>query len=233
MADMSPADFAAVSHPYGYGMGFGGDSWAWIIVLLFALGGGGFGFGRNGYDSNVARIQDVYASNDLQGIRSGINNLGNGIADATFALNNTTLTQSNLLQRDILNGFCNTTNQGLQNTYAISSAIAENRFAAKESSCTTNRNIDAVRYENAQNTCAITRAIEQDGEKTRALIVQNKIEELQGKIAEKNLMLQNAHFELSQQAQNSTLIKELKPCPIPAYNVPNPYCNCGCPGQFA
>lgn len=231
MTEMSPADVSAVmGNHYGYGDGFGyGGSAIWII-LLFALFGGG-AYGNRGTDT--ARIQDVYASNDLQGIRSGINNLGNGIADATFALNNTVLTQSNGLQRDVLNGFCNTTNQGLQNTYAISSAIAENRFAAKESSCTTNRNIDAIRYENAQNTCAITRAIEQDGEKTRALITQNKIEELQGKLAEKNLMLQNANFELSQQAQNSTLIRELKPCPIPAYQVPNPYCNCGCPGQFA
>lgn len=223
-SNVSLSDIAAVTDHNKYGdFGYGGGL-IWI-VLLFALFNGGWGNNRN---SDTARIQDVYAANDLQSIRSAINNLGNGIADATFALNNTVLTQSNGLQRDILNGFCNTTNQGLQNTYAISSAIAENRFAAKESSCTTNRNIDAVRYENAQNTCAITRAIEQDGEKTRALIVQNKIEELQGKLAEKSQMLQTAQFELSQQAQNQTLIGALKPCPIPAYNVPNPYCNCNC-----
>lgn len=222
--NLSLSDIAAVTDKDRYdGFGYGGGI-IWI-VLLFALFNGGWGNNRN---TDAARIQDVYAANDLQSIRSAINNLGNGIADATFSLNNNILTQSNGLQRDILNGFCNTTNQSLQNTYAISSAIAENRFAAKDSSCTTNRNIDAVRYENAQNTCAITRAIEQDGEKTRALIVQNKIEELQGKLAEKSQMLQTAQFELSQQTQNQTLIGALKPCPIPAYNVPNPYCNCNC-----
>lgn len=47
------------------------------------------------------------------------------------------------------------------------------------------------------------------------------------KIAE--LTAQNADLRLaaSQQAQNNYLINELKPCPQPAYVVPNPYCNCG------
>lgn len=203
----------------------GGGVWSIFIIFFLLFGAGGWNRGYG--DTNLARVQDVYAANDLQSIRSAINNLGNGIADATFALNNTVLTQSNGLQRDILGGFNDNKTQSLQNTYAISSAIAENRFAAKESSCTTNRNIDAIRYENAQNTCAITRAIEQDGEKTRALIVQNKIDELQGKLAEKSQMLQTVQFELSQQAQNQTLISALKPCPIPAYSVPGPFCNCG------
>lgn len=225
----SLSDIAALMNGNG---GFGGGGIWTIFILFFVLFGGGWNRGY-GADTGMA-VSDlkssIYASNDQQTLMSQVRGLGNGICDASYALNNTILTQSNGLQRDIMGGFNDNKTQSLQNTYAISSAIAENRFAAKESSCTTNRNIDAIRYENAQNTCAITRAIEQDGEKTRALIVQNKIDELQGKLAEKSQMLQTVQFELSQQAQNQTLIGALKPCPIPAYQVPNPYCNCnnGC-----
>ena len=36
-------------------------------------------------------------------------------------------------------------------------------------------------------------------------------------------------FAASQAAQNNYLVDQLRPCPIPAYNVPNPYCcNGGC-----
>ena len=47
-----------------------------------------------------------------------------------------------------------------------------NGVSSTVSSCCyeTNRNIDNVKFENAQNTCAITTAIHEEGEKTRALI---------------------------------------------------------------
>lgn len=50
------------------------------------------------------------------------------------------------------------------------------------------------------------------------------------KIAELTAQLNRADLAASQAAQNAYLINELKPCPSPAYVVPNPYCNCnsGC-----
>lgn len=192
------------------GNGGMGGSWAWIVILLLAFNGG---FGGRGYgDSNLARIQDVYASNDLQSIRTAINNLGNGIADATFALNNTIVNGHNTLGRDMMAGFG-----------TVNGAIAQ------------------VRYDNAQNTTAITNAIHYEGEETRKLITQNKIEALQGKIAEQSQMLQSANLAISQRDQNAfirnqneVLINTLRPAPHPAYVVANPYCNCQCGcGQFA
>lgn len=105
--------------------------------------------------------------------------------------------------------------------------------------CTTNRNIDAVRYENAKNTCDIVRAIEKDGDATRALINANVTQALRDKIVEQNQELQTANFQLSQQAQNATLINALRPVPTPAYLTCSPYqstfyaynglgCGCGC-----
>ena len=97
----------------------------------------------------------------------------------------------------------------------------------------TQRSIDSVRYENAKNTCDIVNAIKADGDATRALMTQNGIQSLRDQ-------LQTANFQLSQQAQNATLISTLRPTPIPAYQTCSPYesaqlfshygtaCNNGC-----
>ena len=89
--------------------------------------------------------------------------------------------------------------------------------------CETNRNIDAVRYENAKNTCDIVRAIEKDGDATRALINANTMQALRDKLAEQSQAIQSRDFQLSQLAQNETLISRLQPTPKPAYITCSPY----------
>lgn len=44
------------------------------------------------------------------------------------------------------------------------------------------------------------------------------------KIATLTAENQSLKFAASQAAQNAYLVGELRPCPIPSYNVPNPYC---------
>ena len=97
----------------------------------------------------------------------------------------------------------------MQNTNALATQLSD-------CCCTTQRNIDAVRYENARNTCDIVNAIKADGDATRALMTQNEIQNLRDQ-------LQSANFQLSQQAQNATLIATLRPTPIPAYQTCSPY----------
>lgn len=75
----------------------------------------------------------------------------------------------------------------------------------------TNRHIDRVQFEAAQNTCEILRAIDADGEKTRSLITANEIEALKNKVA-----------EFSQARQNDALINALRPYPQPTYQTCNP-----------
>jgi hypothetical protein len=118
----------------------------------------------------------------------------------------------------------------------VGSQIAENRFAAQQCCCETNRNIDSVRYEASKNTCDITSAIHAEGEATRALINANTMQALRDKLADKDRDLLAANFQLSQQAQNSYLVGELRPCAKPAYITCSPYtsypynngCGCGC-----
>ncbi len=59
--------------------------------------------------------------------------------------------------------------------------------------------------------------IHAEGEATRALIQQNEMQALRDKVSDLQL-------KASQCDQNAYLINQLRPCAIPAYQVPNPYC---------
>ena len=149
----SLADVAALAKD---GDGFGG-SWIWVILLFFLFGSGGFGVGNR---EQVATSADVQRGFDTNEITRKLDGLANGLCDGFYAQNTTMLT-----------GFNN-----------LGSQIAENRFAAQNCCCETNRNIDAVRYEAQKNTCDITTAIHAEGEATRALIRENEIQALRDKV---------------------------------------------------
>ncbi len=125
--------------------------------------------------------------------------------------------------RGITNGMCD-------GFYATRQGISDLGFAMKDCCCTTNRNIDAVRYENSQNTCAITNAIHAEGEATRALINANTIQELRDKLEARDRDILVRDFQLSQQAQNAYLVNEIRPCAKPAYITCSPYVTSGCYG---
>lgn len=210
MTEMSAADIKAVTEGNHYGYGYGdmyGGQWVWFI-LLFALYGGGYGFNGRGNGVTQLELQQGF---DNQSVMRKLDGITNGLCDGFYAVNTS-----------ILNG-----------VNSLGQEIANNRFAAQQCCCETNRNIDAVRYEAAKNTCEIVRAIEKDGDATRALINANVTQALRDKIVEKDQMLQTANFQLSQQAQSANLINTLKPCPIPAYPSCSPYQTfgfngCGC-----
>ena len=222
MTELSAADIRAVTdgNHYGYGYGDMANSWIWVI-LLFALFGGGYGgYNRNGYG---VELQQGF---DNQSVMRKLDGITNGLADGFYAVNTNNLQMQNQLARDLCQGFS-----------AVNSAIAENRFAAQNCCCETNRNIDAVRYENAKNTCEIVRAIEKDGEATRALINANVTQALRDKIVEQSQTIQSRDYQLSQQAQSANLIDALRPCARPAYITCSPFFSygingCGC-SQFA
>ena len=88
---------------------------------------------------------------------------------------------------------------------------------------TINRNIDAVRYEGAQNTCAITSAIHAEVEATRALINANTMQELRDKLEARDRDVMIRDFQLSQLSQTASLVGELRPIAKPAYITCSPY----------
>lgn len=137
----------------------------------------------------------------------------------------------NGVQRDLCTGFS-----------AVNAGIAENRFASQQCCCETNRNIDATRFAAQQNTCEITNAIHCEAEQTRALINANTMQSLRDKLAEKDRDIQSRDFQLSQIAQTTSIVNQVRPCPTPAYITCNPWgstygypygfgsgnCGCGC-----
>ena len=101
--------------------------------------------------------------------------------------------------------------------------------------CTTQRGIDGINYNMAMNTnniqqtlCNNTRdIIDNQNANYRALhdeIVANRIEDKNAQIAAQQNEINALRLRASQEAQNTYLINQLKPCPSPAYVVPNPNC---------
>lgn len=215
---LSAGDILALTRDQD-GMGNAWDNPFIYLVWLALLGGNGGLFGRRD-DSNALQgaltRSDMFEGFNNQDINSQLRGITNGLCDGFYAVNN-----------GLKDGF-----------YGIQSALAENRFAQQNCCCEIKGGIKDLSAEGYRNTCEITTAIHAEGEATRALINSNTMQELRDKLAERDRDLQTVQFQLSQQAQNATLIGTLRPFPQPAYITCSPYqsvngtCgssyNCGC-----
>lgn len=190
---LSVADALALDKSDGE---FGGNG-AWMMMFLFFLlawGGNGFGGWGNGAAQGALTRGELCQDMNFQSLENAVRGVQSGLCDGFYAMNT-----------GMLNGFS-----------GVNNAIQQAQFAAQQCCCETNRNIDAVRYENSKNTCDIVNAIKADGDATRALITQNEMQSLRDQ-------LQTANFQLSQQAQNATIINAIRPTPVPAYVTCSPY----------
>lgn len=205
---LSVADALALQDRGNNGMFEGANgTWVWVFFLFFLLawGGSGFGFGNNAAAQGALTRAELYDGLNNQNLENGVRNIQNGLCDGFYAQNTTMLQGFNGIQSALCQGF-----NGVNNN------IAESRFVAQQCCCETNRNIDAVRYENAKNTCDIVNAIKADGDATRALMTQNTIQELRDQ-------LQAAQLQLGNFSQTQTLVNTLRPFPTPAYITCSPY----------
>lgn len=198
---LSAADVGAVVNKnsgYGYD-GFGcGGAWIWVILLFAIFGFGGNGWNRNGNGLTQAELQQGF---DTQSLLRGQEGIKNGLCDGFYAQNTTMLQGFNGIGREIL----------------------QNRFEDAKCCCETNRNIDSVKYENAQNTCAITTNTTANVQKILDKLCVMESNAKDQRIADLTANLQTANFQLSQQAQSANLINTLRPVPIPAYVTCSPY----------
>lgn len=228
----SLADVAAATRGNGYGDGmFGGENGWWIILLFLFI------WGRNGWNSEdngvpCATQADVRAAVDQQTLISKLDQQTYGLADSTYALNNS-----------IMNGFHGVDNAICNLGYQAQTGF--NSIANQISSCCceTGRAIERgfadTNYNMATQFCDTRRAIT-DG--TRDIIdnTNNGIRSIldfltQDKISTLQNENQTLKFAASQQAQNNYLVSALRPSPVPAYTVAPPQCygysyntcNCG------
>lgn len=187
---------------------FGGGDDAWILFLffLFGYGGNGFGWSNNGFSNQV--------NNDFL-----YTNLSNQLGRGQDRIENTLgqgFTQIANRQFDLQKDLC-------QEFGGVQMGIANLQHNQDSCCCTTNRNIDAVRYQMAQDTCAITTNATQNTQKILDKLCVMESNAKDQRIADLTAGLQTANFQLSQQAQSANIINTLRPTPIPAYITCSPY----------
>lgn len=219
---MTPADMAAV-------MGNGNNSWggagAWWIIILFALIYGNNGWGNNGF-ANAIGYENLATSNEVQRGFDNQNSMANqrdilaavsaGTAQAVAATNQTFHDTYAIfsdkyteLQRDIAN---------------LAMGQANQMASQKDCCCQTLRAIDGVNYNNAMNTAQITAAIAAEGQATRDLMQQNKIEALQEKIAGLNQAINTQALRDDIYRATADVVRYPNGF---VYNAgSNPFCNC-------
>lgn len=182
---------------------FGDGCWFWIIILLFAFwGNNGWGNRNNGLETDI----------DTRFLERDIFNTNQNVS-------NTACTT----QRDVL-----------ENRYALGTEILENRFNCSQNACNTQKEILQNRYDTSlglagidkdillgnQNLqaqlssccCTLENAIHREGEATRNLMQQDKIDQLREQVNTSNLAL------FGQQ-----LVNQILPRSIPAYPSCSPY----------
>lgn len=229
MNEMTPADFAAVCGNNNNDA-FGGNGAWWILLLfLFGWGRGGYGgFGNGGGcgGDSCATQADVRAAVDQQTLISKLDRQTYGIADATYALNNT-----------ITGGFASAELSRCNQQAALMAQLNAIAMENQRCCCETGRSIErgfadtnynlATQFCDVKNTIQNTTRdiIDNANGNTRAILdflVQDKISALQNEN-------QSLKLAASQAVQNNYLISQLRqPCPVPAYVVPNPNC---CPNS--
>ena len=208
--DLTPADVMAMN---------GANNEMWnnpfiYLVWLAVLGRGGIFGGAGAGDTAVQGAltrSDLFEGFNNQDVNAQLRGITNGLCDGFYAVNS-----------GMKDGF-----------YMTREGIAENRFAAQQCCCETNRNIDGVRYDMSKGFCDVAGAIHAEGEATRALINANTIQELRDRLEARDRDILVRDFQLSQLAQNQYLVNEIKPCAKPAYITCSPYTTasfCGCGG---
>ena len=188
----------AVGQSLGNNNGFN-DNW-WILLLLLC------GWGNNGWNNGGANQNVGYELGRL----ATTNDVASGFSTNTLMANQR---ESQLAMQG---GFANVQQTLCQGFGGINQTISD-------CCCTTNRNIDNVRFEMSRGFCDVAGAIHAEGEATRALITSNAMQALRDKLEDKDRELLAANFQLSQQAQNAYLVGELRPTSKPAYVTCSPY----------
>ena len=200
-----------------FGSGSGG--WLGILLLIALLGGGlGWGGGFGGFGGGaglqgMATHADINEGFALNNITSGITAIQQGICDATYALTNAINSGFNATQMGMMQGFNGVERGFCDLSHQLSDCCCENRAA-----------IAQVRYDMATQACELGHRIDGVGDRIHEELTAIRMEQKNERIAELTQQLNAANLAASQVAQNQYLVSQLRPCPSPAYVVPNPNC---------
>lgn len=228
---------------------FGNDNGAWWLIVLFLFLFAGNGWNRNGSNgtTNGGAVDGYVLASDFAQVERKMDSINSGLCDGFYA----TAQQINGVQNAMCQGFNGVNTAILTNGNATQMAIMQGNNALQaqlaDCCCTTQRAIDGVNYNLATQACDTRNTIQNttrdiiDNQNSNARAILDKLtsQEIAAKdaqIAAQTQQIFGLQLAASQQAQNNYLVNQLRPCPIPAYNVPNPFCcntgyscnSCGC-----
>lgn len=170
----------------------------------------------NSINSNVSNtgyaIQNAITQDTIANLQN-TNNLSAQMANAYNNVRYDNLQNANLTQNILSNGFSETNYNNATNTCALKTQI--NEVGTTLATQMANNTRDIVDSNNAGVQAILTKLNEQ---------------EMNAKQAQIDALTQQVNsltLAASQQAQNNAIIGALRPSPIPAYNVPNPYSTYG------
>ena len=256
---LSASDVALLSGNNGRnGDGMFGDNGAWFIVLFlifaaFGWGGNGWGNNRGNGSTGSGSVMDSYVlasdfatlqrqlSDNFANLTSQARYIQNGICDSAYAtaqlingVNTNIAGSTAALQSSLCQGF-NGVNQGIvTNGYETRNAISDVGYRLQDCCCQTQRSLDNLNFNMAQNTCALQNTMNMNtrdivdtvNANYRALhdeIVANRIEDKNAQIAAQQNEINALRLSASQEKQTNYLISQLGPkCPEAAYVVQPP-----------
>lgn len=170
MENLSAADVAAVTHPYGGygygdGFGFGGGSGIWLFAILALMWGGNGFFGRNGIEGRCATVEDLNNSANFTRLENQVQGIGT-----------TQLNQFN----NLTNAISTLGYETLRNFNNLGTQVAD-------CCCGINRNIDNVRFDMANYSSAINANTTAQVQKVLDALNQDKISAQQARISQLEL----------------------------------------------
>ena len=183
---------------------------------------GGMGINNPAVQGAVTRAE-LFDGFNGQDVNAQLRNIINGISQGFYTQNSTMMGGFHGIESTLNQGFAGVDKSLCLGFNSKNDGLTQNRFDAQKCCCETNRNIDAIRFENSKNTTDIVNAIREDGNATRALINANEMQNLRDRVADKDRDLMAANFQISQQRQNDYLVNQIKPCAVPAYLTCSPY----------
>lgn len=240
----------------GFGTGFGGDgAWfIWIILIIAIFGGWGYGNGFGGFGGNqgsTSVYEGYILNNDMSVLNKAITDQYQMTERKLDGITNG-LSSGFYQEAQLVNGLDKSIASGV---YTIQDAIQANTVAGMQNTNAINAGITGLgtqlascccdlRYENAKNFSDINYRLAEQSCQTRQAIADSTTAIVanqdantrsildfltQDKIA--SLTAENAALKsaANNAAQTFDIVNQLKtPQAVPAYVVPNPYCNCGC-----
>jgi hypothetical protein len=210
----------------------GWNDFSWIIGLalvggLFGgWGNGGFGFGGN--RGSYGGVADNYVlATDFATIERKLDGVNNGLCDGFYAQNTNMLTGFANITQNLTQGFAglnatiNTGFAGVNNaicTLGYQNQAGFNALSRElaDCCCTTQRNIDSLRYDMSRGFCDVVRAGQDNTRQILDYLTGEKISSLQAENA-------GLKAQISNDRQSAFIIDALgQKCPQPAYVVQPP-----------